>query len=55
MVKNGWGLKGHRSLKSGVSHKWFDKLRRLIERFLDVDSDGGVFDLMANLLSIFDI
>ena len=40
IVKNGWGLIDHGTLKSGVSHNWFDELSRLIERFLHVDGDG---------------
>ena len=43
------------TLKSGVSHKRFDELSRLIEQFLHVDSDGMNFGLMTNLLRIFDI
>ena len=40
----------------GVSHKWFDELRRLIEWFLHVDfSDGIIIGLTTNLLCIFDI
>ena len=34
MVKNGQGLIDHGTLKSGVSHKWFDELSRSIEWFL---------------------
>ena len=30
----------HKTIKSGVSHKWFDELSRLIEWFVDADSDG---------------
>ena len=52
--QNGWGFLNHRTLKSGLSHKWFDKLSRLIEWFLHADSDE-MFGLMANLLCIFDI
>ena len=33
MLKNGEGILDHGTLKSGVSHKCFDELRRLIERF----------------------
>ena len=47
MVKNGWGFRDHRTLKSSLSHKWYDELRRL--------SDGMVFGLTSNLLCIFDI
>ena len=31
IIKNGWGFRDHGTLKSGVSHKWFDELSRLIE------------------------
>ena len=55
VVKNGRGLIDYRTLKSGVSHKWFDELSRFIEWFLHVDSDGIIFVLMANLLCNFDI
>ena len=53
MVRNGWGLINHGTLKSGVSHKWFDELNRLNKWFLHADSDGIIFDLMASQLSIF--
>ena len=55
MVKNGWGLIDHGTLKSSVSHKWFDELSRLTEWFLHADSDGIIFGLAANLLCILDI
>ena len=55
MVRNGWGLKDYGILKSGVSHKWFDELSRLIEWFLQADSDGIMSGLMANLVCNFDI
>ena len=55
IVENGWGLIDPGTLKSGVSHKWFDELSRLFEQFLHVDIDGIVFGLTTNLLSIFDI
>ena len=55
IVNNGWDLMDHGTLKSGVSHKWFDELSRLSEQFLYVDSDGIIFGLMTNLLCIFDI
>ena len=55
MVKKGWGFRDHGTLKSGVSHKWFDELSRLIEWFLCTDSHGMVFGLTSNLLCIFDI
>ena len=45
LAKNGWGPIDQEILKSGVSHKWFDELRRLIERFLDVNSDAKMFSL----------
>ena len=45
LAKNGWGPIDQKILKSGVSHKWFDELRRLIERFLDVNSDAKMFSL----------
>ena len=41
--------------KSGVLHKWFDELSRLIEWFLHVDSDWIISSLVTNLLCIFDI
>ena len=34
MVKNGWGVIDHGALISGVSHKWFDEMSRLIEWLL---------------------
>ena len=55
MVKNGWGLLDHETLKSGVFPKWFDELSRLIEWYLDADSDGIIFGLIANILCTFDI
>ena len=45
MLKNGKAL-DYETRKSGVSHKWFDELRRLIEWFLCTDSDGMVFGLV---------
>ena len=42
------------TLKLGVSHKWFDELSKFVEWFLHADDDW-IFDLMANLLCIFDI
>ena len=53
IVENGWGLIDPGTLKSGVSHKWFDELSRLFEQFFDID--GIVFGLTTNLLSIFDM
>ena len=41
MVKNMQGLIDHGTLGSGVSHKWLDKLSRLIEWFVHADSDGS--------------
>ena len=55
MVNNGWGLLDHETLKSGVFPKWFDEWSRLIEWYLDTDSDGIIFGLIANILYIFDI
>ena len=55
MVKNGRGLINPGTLKSGVSHKWFEELDRFIKWFLHADSDGIIFGLTANLLSVFDI
>ena len=55
MVKNGWGIRDHGTLKSGASHNWFDELSRLIELFLCTESDGMVFGLTSNLLCYFDI
>ena len=43
MVKNGGGLIDYGTHKSGVSHKWFDELSRLMECFLHADSDGTIF------------
>ena len=39
MLKNGQNLLDHETLKSGVSHKWFDESSRLIEWFWHADSD----------------
>ena len=50
MVKNGQGFRDHGTLKSGVSHKRFDELSRLIEWFLCTDSDGMVFGLTSSQL-----
>ena len=55
MLENGRGLLDHETLKSGVSHKWFDALIRLTGWFFHVDSDGIIFGLVANLVCIFDI
>ena len=53
MVKNVWGLLDHETLKPGVFPKWFDELSRLIECYLDADSDGITFALIANIICIF--
>ena len=50
IVKNGWGLIDHGTLKSRVY-----LLSRLIERFLHVHSDGILFGLMTNLFCFIDI
>ena len=55
MVKNGWGLLHKGTVKSDVSHKWFDELGRLTELFLLTFTDRIIFGLTANLLYIFDI
>ena len=56
MAKNGRGLLEHGTLKSGVSHKWFDELSILIEWFLCAHfSDGIIIGLNTNLLCVFDI
>ena len=43
MLKNVWDLLDHRTLKSGVSHKWFDEPSWLIEWFLHADSDWTIW------------
>ena len=55
MLKNGRDLLDQGTLKSCVSHKWFDELRRLIEWFLYADSDQITFGLTTNLLCVLDI
>ena len=55
MVKNGWDLLDHKTLKLDVFSKWFEELSRLIEWYLDADSDGIIFGLIANILCTFDI
>ena len=55
MVKDGQDLLDQGTIKSCVSHKWFDEMSRLIEWYLHGDSDGLIFGLTANLLCIFDI
>ena len=44
---------GDGTLKSGVSHKWFDESSRLTELFLHPDSDWIFFGSTTNLLCIF--
>ena len=51
-VNNGQDLLDHGTLKSGVSHKWFDKSSWLIEWFLHADSDWIVYGLRTSLLCI---
>ena len=55
MHKNGWNLLDHGTLKSGVSHKWFDGLSKLTEWFLHADSNWTIFGLTTNLLCVLDI
>ena len=55
MVKNGQDLIDYGTLKSGLYHKCFDELNRLIKLFLHADSDVIIFDLVANLLRNFDM
>ena len=55
MLKNGRDLLDQGNLKSGVFHKWFDELSRLIECFLYADSDWIIFGLTTNLLCVLDI
>ena len=43
MLKNVWDLLDHRTLKSGVSYKWFDEPSWLIEWFLHADSDWTIW------------
>ena len=40
MVKKGWGFRDLGTFKSDVSHKWFNEVSTLIERFLCTESDG---------------
>ena len=40
MGEHGQDILDHGTLKSGVPHKWFDKLSRLIEWFLHADNEG---------------
>ena len=51
IVKNGWDLLDHETLKSGVLHKWYDELSRLIQWYLHTDSDGIIFGLIAQYTS----
>ena len=44
MVRNGQGLLDLETLKSGVSHKWWDEWSRLFEWFLHTVSDGLFFE-----------
>ena len=44
MVEKGWGFRDHGTLKLGVSHKWFDRLSRVIE-YLYTESDGYLLKL----------
>ena len=44
-----------KSWDSAVSHKWFDKLSRLVEWFLHAVSNLIIFGLTTNLHCIFDI
>ena len=55
MLKNGQDLLYHGTLKSAVSHKWFDRSSRLIEWFSHADRDSVIFGLITNLLGIFKI
>ena len=52
LAKNGWGPIDQEILKSGVSHKWFDELRRLTERFLHVNRDARMFSLTFKFCGI---
>ena len=47
--------KNHGTLKSGVSHKWFDESSRFIEWFLRDDSDWIIFGLTNNLFCVLKI
>ena len=55
MLKNKWDLLDHGTLKSGVSHKWFDGSSRLTEWFLHVDSDWIIIGLTTHLFCVLDI
>ena len=51
IVKSEWDLLDHETLKSGVLHKWFTELSRLIEWYLHADSDGIIFVLIVQYSS----
>ena len=51
-VKNGWCLIDHGTLKSVGSHRWFDELSRLTERFLHVVNDTIIFGLTTGVLCV---
>ena len=53
IVKNAWELLDHETLKSGVFSKRFDESSRLIQWYLDVNSDGIIFGLVVNIICIF--
>ena len=55
MLKNGGYFLNHGTLKSVLSHKWFDESSRLVEWFLHAYSDWINFGFTTNLLGIFDI
>ena len=51
MAEKGRGFRDHETLKLGVSHKWFAEFSRLIEWYLNTESDGYPLKLpkFANL------
>ena len=55
IIKNGWGLLDHRTVKSGVSHKWFENRIDWMNGFLYADSNWIIFGLTTNLLCVLDI
>ena len=55
MLKNWWDFLDQGTLKSGVSHKWFNESSRLIEWFLYADSDWIIFGLTPNMICVLDI
>ena len=55
MLKNERDLLDHGTLKSSLSHKWFDESSRLTEWFLHAESDWIIIGLTTNPLCIFDI